>query len=98
VRADGRPPATHPPGGPAEGFCSRVFHNDTSTPAAIRPKVTLSDTAAGILPTMPTRKILLPMKTSTPARAYFRYLKRWIIAASAKYRARRPRMAKMLLV
>ncbi len=56
--------------------CPRVFHSDTSTPPAIRPKVTLSEITAGILPMMPTRKILLPMNTSTRARAYLRYLKR----------------------
>jgi hypothetical protein len=47
---------------------------------------------------MPTRKIFVPMNTSTSTSAYFRYLKRWIMAASAKYSARSPRMAKMLLV
>ena len=57
-----------------------------------------SEIAGGTLPTKPTRKILVPMKTSTNANAYFKYLNRWIIAASAKYSARRPRIAKMSLV
>ncbi len=78
--------------------CPRVFHSDTSTPPAIRPKVTLKEIAGGILPVMPTIKIFAPMNTRTRASAYYRYLKRWIIAASAKYSARSPRMAKMLLV
>lgn len=50
----------------------RVFNSDTTTPPMMRPRVTLSDTHAGNLPTMLTRKIFEPMKTSTSASAYFR--------------------------
>jgi len=54
----------------------RVFHIEYNTPPAIRPKVTVSEMTGGVLPIMPTRKILVPMNTSTMARAYLRYLKR----------------------
>ncbi|AKP91829.1 hypothetical protein LMG7053_03356 [Achromobacter ruhlandii] len=50
----------------------RVFHRENSTPPPIRPKVTDSDTTAGILPMKPTRKIFVPMNTSTSDSAYFR--------------------------
>jgi len=73
-----------PPAARAPAASCRVFHSDTITPPAIRPKVTPSESAGGNLPTRPTRKILVPMNTSTSASAYLRYLKRSIIAASAK--------------
>lgn len=50
----------------------RVFHKENNTPPKIRLKVTPSDTAAGTLPMKPTRKIFVPMNTSTRASAYFR--------------------------
>ncbi len=54
------------------------------TPPAISANVTLGEITADILPVLPTIKILLPMNTHTGAKLYFRSLKRWIMAASAK--------------
>ena len=78
--------------------CPRVIHIDTAMPPAIKPNVTDSENTGGILPMMPTKNILVPINTNTKANAYFKYLKRCTMAASAKYSARKPKMAKMLLV
>lgn len=56
---------------PAEAW-SRVFHSDSSTPPSRSARVTLREMTAGILPMMPTRKILPPINTSTSASAYLR--------------------------
>ncbi|MDT4849959.1 hypothetical protein FQZ97_840970 [compost metagenome] len=57
---------------PSSSDWPRVLYIDTTTPPISRPRVTLREITAGILPIMPTRKIFAPMNTSTRARAYFR--------------------------
>src|SRR5690606_36288719 len=78
--------------------CSaRVFRSDRMTPAAREKRITPSERRVGRW-TQSLRIILMPTNTRITAMAGFRYSKRYIMSASTKKSARRPRMAKMFEV